>query len=375
MNYDLNNTDKLSVFRQDAQRMGIAMLPPDVNMSQPLFSVEVTDKAKNTRAIRYGLAALKNVGEAAMEALVAEREANGPYKDIFDFAGRLDNRVLNRRALENLIKAGALDNLNPNRQQVMESVDTLLSYSSTLARERESNQVSLFGDAEADMPKPALCEVKDWPPLERLHHEFSAVGFYLSSHPLEGYAKNLQRMGTVPSGQFATRLGPGYSMLKIAGIVTGVKTRVSDRGKFAFVTLSDVDGIFEVSIFDETLLSGSADLLVNGQLLLVQAEGKMEEGGPRLIVQGVSALDEAVLRAQRGEVHIFIDDDSDLKALKDIVDGAKSRSRQSGVQIKFFVDWEREERVVVTLPEQYQLSPSTMANIEALDGIARVEEV
>lgn len=375
MNYDLHNTDKLSIFRQEAQRMGIEMLPPDVNKSQPLFSVEVTDKATNTRAIRYGLAALRNVGEAAMEALVAEREANGKFRDLFDFAGRLDTRIINRRALENLIKAGALDSLNPNRQQIMESADTLLAYSNTLARERESNQVSLFGDAADDMPKPALRNLRDWPPLERLHHEFSAVGFYLSSHPLEGYARNLQRMGTVSSGQFGAKLGGGYSMIKLAGIVTGVKTRVSDRGKFAFITLSDVDGIFEVSVFDETLLSGAADLLVNGQLLLVQAEGKMEEGGPRFIVQGVSALDEAVLRAQRGEVHVYIDGAGGIPALKEMMDGAKSRSRQSGVQIKFFVDWGQPERAVVALPEQYQLSPSTLAMMETLDGIGRVEEV
>jgi DNA polymerase-3 subunit alpha len=375
MNYDLNNTDKLSIFRQEAQRMGIDMLPPDVNASQPLFSVEVTDAKTNARAIRYGLAALKNVGEAAMEGVVAERNANGAFKDVFDFVGRLDNRVLNRRALENLVKAGALDSLTPNRQQILESVDTLLSYSSTLARERESNQVSLFGDAAADMPKPALRDTKDWPPLERLHHEFSAVGFYLSSHPLEGYARNLQRLGAVSSGQFATKLGPAYSMIKLAGIVTGVKTRVSDRGKFAFVQLSDVDGIFEVSIFDETMLSASQNLLENGQLLLVQAEGKMEEGGPRIIVQGLSPLDEAVLRAQRGEVHIYVDDDSNLIQLKDIMDASRSRTKQSGVQIRFYVDWGQAERVVVTLPELYQLSPTTMAHLEALDGIAQVVEI
>lgn len=375
MNYDLNNTDKLSVFRQEAQRMGIEMLVPDVNHSQPLFSVEVTDKSNNTRAIRYGLAALKNVGEVAMEGLVAEREANGKFKDIFDFVGRLDNRILNRRALENLIKAGALDSLSSNRQQLLESVDTLLSYSSTLARERESNQVSLFGDAAGDMPKPALRDVRDWPPLERLQNEFSAVGFYLSSHPLEGYAKNLQRMGTVSSANFAQRLGSSYSMLKLAGIVMGVKTRVSDRGKFAFLTLSDVDGIFEVSIFDETLLSSASDLLVNGQLLLVQAEGKMDEGGSRIIVQGLSPLDEAVLRAQRGEVHIYIDGDSELNELKTLMDGAKSRSRQSGVQIKFFVDWGQAERVVVALPENYQLSPSALATIEGIKGVSHIEEM
>ncbi|MCH2546320.1 MAG: DNA polymerase III subunit alpha [Alphaproteobacteria bacterium] len=385
MNYDLNNTDKLAIFRQEVKRLGIEMLPPDVNMSQPLFSVEVltdakgkpvlNEKGEQKRAIRYGLAALKNVGESAMAALVAERTASGKFKDVFGLVGRVDSRMINRRALENLIKAGALDSLNPNRQQLLESVDTLLSYSATLARERESNQVSLFGDAVHDMPKPALRELKDWPPLERLHHEFSAVGFYLSSHPLEGYARNLKRMGIVSSSNFSSRLTASYSMVKLAGIVTGVKTRVSDKGKFAFVQLSDVDGIFEVSIFDETMLSSNQNLLENGQLLLVQAEGKMDEGGLRLIVQGLSALDEAVLRAQRGEVHIYVDGDDEADQLKTIIDSSLSTSKQSGVQIKFYVDWGRNERVIVALDKNYHISPTTIANLEALDGIAQVVEV
>lgn len=150
---------------------------------------------------------------------------------------------------------------------------------------------------------------------------------------------------------------------------------MSDRGKFAFVQLSDVDGIFEVSIFDETMLSANEALLQNGQLLLVQAEGKMEEGGPRIIVQGLTGLDEAVLRAQRGEVHIYVDDDSDLQQLQGIISESRAKSKQSGVQIKFFVDWGRDERVVVTLPDNHHISPSTMANLEALDGIAQVVEI
>ncbi|MGB1539649.1 MAG: DNA polymerase III subunit alpha, partial [Rickettsiales bacterium] len=284
MNYDLNNTDKLSIFRQDATRLGIDMLPPDVNASVAEFSVEVkadkkrgkeaepalsdapceqqdvAQRTQNKKAIRYGLAALKNVGEAAMEALVAEREKNGPFKDLFDFAGRLDAKALNKRALENLVRAGALDSLNPNRKQVFESIDVLLAYSNAQARDRESNQESLFGGSDIAMATPKLKDCKDWLPLERLHEEFSAVGFYLSAHPLEGYAKNLARMGVVSSGRFAEKLGGNYTSAKVAGIVTSIKNRVSDRGRFSFVSLSDVDSIFEVSIFDEELLASARDL-------------------------------------------------------------------------------------------------------------------
>lgn len=375
MNYDLNNTDKLSIFRQEAQRMDIAMLPPDVNVSRPLFSVEVDEKTQ-TRSIRYGLAALKNVGEAAMESLVKEREANGSFKDLFDFAERLDTKVINRRGLENLVKAGALDSLNDNRQQVFESIELLLAYSQAAARDRESNQVSLFGaETGAEMAKPALKNCKDWQQLERLHHEFSAVGFYLSAHPLQGYESNLSRMGVCSSSQFNAKLGEVYSIIKLAGIVTGVKTRVSDRGKFAFVTLSDVDGVYEFSIFDETLLSASSELLANGTLVLVSAEGKMEDGGPRLIAQGITALDEAVIRAQRGEIHIRLRDERELASLHDALLEVKSTSAMHGMQVKILAPVNAEEAIVISLPQLYRISPATKANLESFDGVAELLEV
>ena len=351
--------------------MDIEILPPDVNASQAIFSVEIAGKK---RAIRYGLAALRNVGEGAMDALVLERNTNGPFKDLFDFAGRLDTKVINRRGLENLIKAGALDSLNLNRQQLMESVEILLSYSQAQARDRESNQVSLFGES-TDMAKPNLRVCKDWAPLERLHHEFSAVGFYLSAHPLQGYAKNLQRMGVSSSGKFVSKLGSNYTAIKIAGIVTGVKNKVSDRGRFAFVQLSDVDGVYEASIFDEELLASSRNLLEVGTLLLVQAEGKSEEGGVRLIIQGLSALDEAVLRAQRGELHIYVDDDKGIPELHDYLRETKSKNQMQGVRVKLYAAVNDNERVELTLPDAYQISPSAMAQLEELDGISRVVEM
>lgn len=372
MNYDLNNTDKLSIFRQDAARLGVTILPPDVNTSESLFSVQVSQGKK---AIRYGLAALKNVGEQAMQALVAEREKNGPFKDLFDFAGRLDNKILNRRSLENLVRAGGLDSLHPNRQQVFESIDIILSYAANSARERESNQTSLFGgDAGVSMAKPVLKDCKDWPPLERLHHEFAAVGFYLSSHPLQGYAKNLARMGVISSARFADRLGEGYSAIKVAGIVTGIKNKVSARGRFSFLQLSDVDGVYEVSVFDEALLTNNRELMENGQLLLVQADGKRDDGGVRLIAQGITPLDEAVLKAQRGELHIFLDNATGLKQLKEMIASTEAKNKQQGMQVKILAAVGIADRIEVTLPNLYSITPSTRAHLETLEGVSAVVE-
>jgi DNA polymerase-3 subunit alpha len=166
MTLDLGNTDKLNVFRQECTRLGIKILPPDINSSRDVFSVEETPTGP---AIRYALAAVKGVGAQAMKAAVAERNARGPFKDLFDFARRLDPKSFNRRQFESLIKAGAFDALSANRTQSFSAIDMLLRHASAAANDRGSGQVSLFGGGEAGRgPMPALHAVADWPTAEKL---------------------------------------------------------------------------------------------------------------------------------------------------------------------------------------------------------------
>src|SRR5262249_18559035 len=143
MTLDLGNTDKLNVFRQELDRLKIRLLPPDINRSRVGFGVELLPDG--SRAIRYALAAVKGLGEGAVASMVQEREANGPFKDLFDFADRVDARGLNKRQLENLIAAGAFDPLNPNRRQTFEAVEVMLRHAGRAADDRASQQVSLFG--------------------------------------------------------------------------------------------------------------------------------------------------------------------------------------------------------------------------------------
>ena len=176
--------------------MGIALRGPDANVSDTNFKVEAA--GRGIAAIRYALPAVKGVGRAAMEDLVTERNTNGPFKDIDDLAARLDTRVLNKRPMENLVRAGALECLNPNRRQVFEGLETIFETAAAAAVERNSNQMGLFGGEAAPNPKIKLPEVKDWPPMERLAEEFSAIGFYLSAHPLDSYAKK-SSSGSAPN--------------------------------------------------------------------------------------------------------------------------------------------------------------------------------
>ncbi len=245
MTLDLGNTDKLNVFRQELNRLGIRLLPPDINRSEVTFAVELTasggGEGGGKAAIRYALAAVKGVGGQAMTELVAERTARGRFKDLVDFSRRLDARSFNRRQFESLAKAGAFDSLNPNRAQTFAASELLLRQASLAAEERESRQESLFAGIDPSFaPRPSLPLVTDWPPAERLQHEFAAIGSYLSGHPLDSYGKSLERAGIIRFADLPAGLAANpTNRFKLAGIVSDRKERTSGRGnRFAFVQMS-----------------------------------------------------------------------------------------------------------------------------------------
>jgi DNA polymerase-3 subunit alpha len=315
MTLDLGNTDKLNVFRQELERLGIRLLPPDVNRSEPTFSVE-SDPENGKPAIRYALAAIKGVGAQAMADLVAERDRSGPFRDLADFARRLDAKSFNRRQFESLAKAGAFDSVNPNRRQTFEAAEVLLRRATLAAEERESRQQNLFGGVGPNFaPRPALPVVEDWPLLERLQHEFAAIGFYLSSHPLDPYGKSLERAGIV---RFADLPASPSGRFRLAGIVIGKKERSSARGnRYAFVQMSDASGTFEVTLFSEVLREARV-LLDSGEPLVVTVEARSEEDNLRLTVQKVEALDAVIARASAG-LKIFVGEERALPPLKSII--------------------------------------------------------
>jgi len=226
MSLDLNNTDKLNIFKQDAQRLGIRVRPPSVNQSEAIFAVMDGE-------IVYALAAIKNVGLQAMEHLVEVRREGGPFRDLFDFARRVNPRFINKRAFENLARAGAFDCLNPDRAQVLAAIDLLLGTASAAAQERETKQVNLFGDeAGAKVANPSLPDVEAWTPMQRLNEEFNAIGFYLSGHPLDDYQTALRRANVVTHAELLAR---SNQVEFVAGTVAARQERKSKKGNpFAF---------------------------------------------------------------------------------------------------------------------------------------------
>lgn len=369
MALDSGNTDKLQLFRQDALRHGIEMLPPDINFSSPNFSVE---KAEAGLAIRYALGAIRNVGMGAMDALVAERNKNGKFKDIFDFCQRVDGKIMNRRQFEYLVKAGAFDSLSRNRRQLFESLDILVGISAQAESERNSSQENLFGAIGNDIIKmPPLAKIDDWRSDEKLAEEFSAIGFYLSAHPLQPYVESAAAMRIVFSNHFAEMLRSDYSTIKVAGVVLGRKAKVSNRGKFAFITLSDPGGSYEVSVFNDLLLNENWELFAEGQRLLMTVEGKMEESGPRLIVQSVQLLDEAASKNQavlKQKWQLVIADSSIAARVRAVIGEPAIGEGNFSLIMPNIMGAE----VTLRLSGNYAMPPMLREQLENIDGVLKI---
>jgi DNA polymerase-3 subunit alpha len=373
MTHDMTNTDKLNVFRQEVDRMGIRLLPPDANASEARFSV-VRD-ADGNPAIRYALAAVRNVGAAAMDALVAERRANGPFRDLADFARRLDPKVANKRALENLARAGAFDALNPNRRQVFEGVEEILRHAHAAHEERASSQISLFGGSGGDtQAKVVLPDVPDWPPMDRLGHEFEAIGFYLSAHPLDAYRRTLARLSVRPIAEVGADPEPGP--VRLAGTVIGKKERTSAKGnRYAFVQFSDMTGVFEAIVFAETL-AASRGLLEVGRSLLVRAAVQVEGESFRLTVQGLESLEEVAARTAAG-IRIVVAAPDAVGRIGEIIAGGRGgngngNGRKGRVKLVSRLDTGHE--VEFDLGE-YRLNPAALAAVRNIAGVLEASEI
>jgi DNA polymerase III subunit alpha len=370
MTLDMGNTDKLNQFRAELGRLGIALLPPDINRSEVEFAVEADPKTGNP-AIRYALAAVKGVGAQAMRDLVAER-ANGRFKDLFDFAQRLDARSFNRRQFESLVKAGAFASLNPNRAQSLAAIDLLLRQASLAAEERTSKQESLFGGVDSGFAeRPKLPVVEDWPAVEKLQHEFDAIGFYLSAHPLDPYGKSLERAGILSFADLPAAIAArSATRFRLAGIVVGKKERTSARGnRFAFAQLSDTSGVFEITVFSD-VLGQARELLDSGQPLIVTVDVRNEEQSLRLTAQRIEPLDNVVAHAAAG-LKVFVGAEEALARLK----GLFQREAVGGRgRVTVVLDLPSSE-VEITLPGGFRVDPRIRAAVKSLPGIVDVHDI
>ncbi|MEB3702791.1 DNA polymerase III subunit alpha [Candidatus Bealeia paramacronuclearis] len=348
MTLDMQNTDKLIVFAREAKRMGIPLLAPDINRSYAEFTIETLEDG--TSAIRYGLSAIKNVGEAAMCTLQEERARGGNFQDLFDFVERVDSKVLNKRQLENLIAAGVLDSLNPNRRYLFDNIETLVKYGAST----KSSHQGLFSVKDT---RPQLQNLEEWTPLERLRQEFQALGFYLSAHPLESYEAELVPMNLMKSNDIFELAKSGQirsdGSYQLAGIIISKQERSSKIGqKFAFVQFSDPSGIYEVAIFSE-VFSHFRDVLSPGRAFIVSVSLQVDGDNVRMTCQGLQDLEQKTL-AQSSEVTLKITSKEQLEMVEKIL-----RTQNQGRSWVYLEIKEAREKVRLSLSGRYSLSVDT----------------
>jgi DNA polymerase-3 subunit alpha len=368
MAYSIANTDKLNVFRQEMDRLGIKLLPPDINKSTDTFAVEMLPDG--SKAVRYALGAIRNVGGPAMKMLVAERDRNGPFKDVFDLMRRAESGVLNKRQMESLINAGAFDQMDKNRARLFAAVDLLVRYGANAADERKSGQNNLFGGGGgADAPKLPTVPAND--PLEQLRLEFEAIGFYLSAHPLDRYSKPLGRLGVITHRQMMERAqrGSGTMRFRVPGIVTARQERTSARGnRYAFLGMTDTTGSYEVTVFSE-LLAVNREIMVAGQALVLTIDVQKTGDEIRLTCQGIEPLEKAVEKAAAG-LRIMMDGIDGVPGLRDIL----AREGQGRGQVSIVVT-EPAREIELKLPGAWAITEKSRAAIGALPGVVEVQEL
>jgi DNA polymerase-3 subunit alpha len=369
MSLDRANTDKLSAFFQEIRRMKIEVRPPDVNASHADFTVE-------DGTVRFALGAIRNVGFAAMEHIVEERAAHGPFRDLYDFAERIDPRDVNKRTFENLARAGAFDSLDPDRARVFGAAETLISMAQHAAEQRESAQASLFGGGDTDiaLARPAIPEREPWTATQRLDGELAAIGFYLSGHPLDDLAEQLAQRGVVFFADAPARVTDGATALRLAGVVRRRQERVSNKNgeRFAWVTLSDPTGEFEVFVAAD-LLQASRELLDAGTAILVNCRVDSREEQISFFADRIDALD---MQFSADALRIRLDDARALAGIQARMDRANTRpdaSRRAVVQL--LVPLRDGGEVELKLAGRHCADAAVQAALKAVPGVASVETV
>ena len=366
MSLDIANTDKLAVFYQDAKRFNVKIRPPCVNRSMADFDVEGGE-------VLYALGAIRNVGMQAMEHVVQVRREGGPFRDVFDFVERVDPKQVNKRTFETLARAGAFDEIHPNRAQLVEAADLLLGVGQSVAAQRESDQGGLFGDSNADLiqaQRQKMPRTETWTPTQRLDEELAAVGFYLSGHPLDDMVEALRRKRTDLLTDAIAKAVAGAEALRMAGVVRRKQERPSRSGeKFAFVTFSDPTGEYEV-LFPPESLRKCRDFLEPGKAVSLKVRAKASDGEVRFFGDDVEPVEKAVENVVAG-LRVHVSPSAEIEAIKKRLGISNGR----GGEVLLTAQLGGGREVELKLPGRFTLDGAVRGAIKTAPGVVFVEDL
>ena len=360
MTLDMGNADKLSGFAQEARRLGLRIEPPSINRSEVGF-------IPSDGAIRYSLAALKNVGRHAVEHIAQEREAGGAFRDVSDFARRINPRLVNKRALETLAAAGTLDELGLDRATAFANVDRIMAAGNRSLETSAEGQDDLFSGAQHVPPPIELRAAKPWVPTDRLSREFEAVGFFLTGHPLDDYKDVLEALSAETWVEFAAKARTRRVVGTLAGTVLHARERQGKSGNaYAFVAFSDPTGQFEAVVFSE-LLAATRSLLEPGTPVLLEVEAEADGETVKVRVQRLVSLDRAA-EARHAGMKIYVED---TRALAPLAEQVGSGGGQGQFRLVLRLD-DVSSEVEFVLPQGIDATPKQRSALKLVAGVASI---
>ncbi len=384
MTLDMGNTDKLSEFRAEVQRLEIKLVPPSINRSGVTFEV-------SEGKIFYALAALKGVGAQAVQQII-EARGDKAFTSIADFASRVNPRAINKRVLESLAAAGAFDELDNNRARVFAGADAILAACQRSHAAVTIGQNDMFGSLP-DAPSVILPTIEPWLPAERLQREYDAIGFFLSGHPLDDYKAVLKRLNTQSWAEFSLAVKNGRTAGKVAAtVVSRMERRTKTGNKMGIIGLSDPTGHFEAVLFSEAL-GQFRDMLEPGLAVLLSLGAELQGDDVRARINNVELLDNAAAKTSMG-LKIFVRDAKPLDSIarrlampeaaanggprpaapKPVASAAPPRSAGDGeVTLVMMLDLETE--VEMKLPGRFKVSPQIAGALKAVTGVVDVQTI
>lgn len=366
MSIEFNNSEKLSIFYHDLKRLNIVLKPPCINNSKNYFSIENIDN--KDPFIRYSLSSLKNVGNEAIIKIIQARNEKGFFKNMDDFFHKVPHNSIGKKALESLIKSGAFDCLENNRNKLFSSIDLMLNYSQAIQKDMISNQENLFNNIDNNELMIDIPELLEWTFLEKLNNEFTSLGIYLSSHPLDNFSIVMKNLKIINSSQLLENFKNNFEkkIIQLCGLIFKVQKRQSPRGKWATIQLNDLGGNCEIVLYSD-ILEKYEFLLNESKPILIDAEIKREDNqGIRIIAKRLRKFDEYMTNT-KFNIIITIVDLTVVEKIKSTLTFLKKGA--SSVFFKLYVD---KKIIEIKAIENVKFSEEFLNQISHIKGISKI---
>src|SRR4029453_18942497 len=358
----MDDTDKVKDLAEDCKALGLRVLPPDINTGQWRF------EPVDAQTIRYGLGGIKGTGQGAIEAILAARNRGGPFTDLFDLCARVDKHVINRRVIEALVRAGALDRLLDDRATLLASVGRAIDAAQHAAA--SAGQASLFGGPEGSVRHVEYVKAMPWSTREQLSNEKMALGYYFSGHLFTEYATEARRLAPTPLAE----VRQARDVIRLAGVIVAARSQNTRRGRMGVVVLDDGTAQLELMVFSE-LYDRKRALLKEDQLLFVTGKVRFDEFNQRLTISADDLMDLTESRAAAAaRLRIELDGAGDAAQLREALSAYRVTNGMGSVGCRVVVSYRNGSGMAeVALPEDWRVRPDDRL-IADLRGQARVRQ-